>query len=152
MYIVFPVGSVIKKKKKKSVCQFRRRGFDPWIRKIYMISAKSLRFWRSLKEDPLEKEMATHTSILAWKIPWTENLVGYSLWVAKSWTWLSIHTWSYCLFPNNIWVSLPCYKDFPCSYIWKDSPDSREHTHVRLLRKAKIQVQQGECRHWDFKR
>ena len=25
-------------------------------------------------EDPLEKEMATHSSILAWKIPWTEEL------------------------------------------------------------------------------
>ena len=24
-------------------------------------------------EDPLEEEMATHTSILAWKIPWTEE-------------------------------------------------------------------------------
>ena len=24
-------------------------------------------------EDPLEKEMATHTSILAWKIPWMEE-------------------------------------------------------------------------------
>ena len=29
-------------------------------------------------EDPLEKEMATHSNILAWKIPWTESLVGYS--------------------------------------------------------------------------
>ena len=29
---------------------------------------------RSLgQEDPLEKEMATHSSILAWKIPWTEE-------------------------------------------------------------------------------
>ena len=27
-------------------------------------------------EDPLEKEMATHTSILAWKIPWTEEPSG----------------------------------------------------------------------------
>jgi len=27
----------------------------------------------------LEKEMATHSSILAWKIPWTEYTVGYSL-------------------------------------------------------------------------
>ena len=26
-------------------------------------------------EDPLEKEMATHSSTLAWKIPWTEDLV-----------------------------------------------------------------------------
>ena len=24
-------------------------------------------------EDPLEKEMVTHSSILAWKIPWTED-------------------------------------------------------------------------------
>ena len=27
-------------------------------------------------EDPLEKEMATHYSILAWKIPWTEEPDG----------------------------------------------------------------------------
>ena len=30
---------------------------------------------RSLgREDPLEKEMGTHSSILAWRIPWTEEL------------------------------------------------------------------------------
>ena len=28
------------------------------------------------REDPLEKEMATHSSILAWKIPWTEEPGG----------------------------------------------------------------------------
>ena len=27
-------------------------------------------------EDPLEKEMTTHTSILAWRIPWTEETGG----------------------------------------------------------------------------
>ena len=27
-------------------------------------------------EDPLEKEMATHSSILAWKVPWTEEPGG----------------------------------------------------------------------------
>ena len=32
---------------------------------------------RSLsQEDPLEKEMATHSNILAWKIPWTEEPHG----------------------------------------------------------------------------
>ena len=32
---------------------------------------------RSLgREDPLEKEMATHSSILAWRIPWTEEPGG----------------------------------------------------------------------------
>ena len=40
--------------KKKSA--YRRHGFDPWIKKI-----------------PLEKEMATQSSILAWEIPWTEE-------------------------------------------------------------------------------
>ena len=34
-------------------------------------------------EDLLEKEMATHFSILAWKIPWTESLLGYSPWGHK---------------------------------------------------------------------
>ena len=28
------------------------------------------------RQDPLEKEMATHSSILAWRIPWTEELGG----------------------------------------------------------------------------
>ena len=32
---------------------------------------------RSLgREDPLEKEMATHSSIFAWKLPWTEEPGG----------------------------------------------------------------------------
>ena len=34
-------------------------------------------------EDLLEKEMATHSSILAWEIPWTEEPIGYSPWVRK---------------------------------------------------------------------
>ena len=29
-------------------------------------------------EDPLEKGMATHSSILAWRISWREELAGYS--------------------------------------------------------------------------
>ena len=31
-------------------------------------------------EDPVEEGMATHSSILAWEIPWTESLGGYSPW------------------------------------------------------------------------
>ena len=42
------------------------------------------------QEDPLEKEMATHSSILAWKVPLTErSLAGYSPWGRKSRTQLS---------------------------------------------------------------
>ena len=32
------------------------------------------------QEDPLEEEMATHSSSLAWRIPWTEEPAGYSPW------------------------------------------------------------------------
>ena len=35
------------------------------------------------QEDPLEKKMATQSSILAWEIPWKRNLVGYSSWGRK---------------------------------------------------------------------
>ena len=35
-------------------------------------------------EDPLEKEMATHSSTLVWKIPWTEeHVAGYNPWGHK---------------------------------------------------------------------
>ena len=44
---------------KEPVCQcrrLRRHRFNPWVRKI-----------------PLEEEMATHSSILAWRTPWTQE-------------------------------------------------------------------------------
>ena len=37
----------------------KRLGFDPWVRKI-----------------PLQEEMAAHSSILTWEIPWTEEPGG----------------------------------------------------------------------------
>ena len=52
------------------------------------------------QEDPLEKRMTTHSSILSWRIPWTEEPGGW--WgrilssrvhelVAASWFWLPGH-------------------------------------------------------------
>ena len=35
------------------------------------------------REEPLEKGMATHSSILTWEIPWTEEPGGYSPWSHK---------------------------------------------------------------------
>ena len=52
----FPSGSVVKNLPGNAS---RRCGFDPWVRK-----------------SPLEKKMATHSNILAWKIPWTEEPDG----------------------------------------------------------------------------
>ena len=45
------------------------------------------------QKDTLEKEMATHSSILAWKIPWTEEPCRLqSIGLQNSWTWLSNYT------------------------------------------------------------
>ena len=46
------------------------------------------------REDPLEKEMITHSSILAWRIPWRRSLSTIVHGVAKSRTWLSDFTFT----------------------------------------------------------
>ena len=38
--------------------------------------SKPIPFQSLSQEDPLEKEMTTHSSILVWKIPWTEEPGG----------------------------------------------------------------------------
>ena len=64
---IFPGGSI----GKESTCQCRR----------YETLIPSLG-----QEDPLEEGMATHSSILAWRIPWTEEPGGLVHGVEKSWT------------------------------------------------------------------
>ena len=44
------------------------------------------------REDPLEEEMAAHSSILPWEIPWTEEPEGLQFVGSKSQTRLSVHT------------------------------------------------------------
>ena len=41
-----------------------------------MQETQEARVWSLGQEDPLEEEMTTHSSILAWKIPWTEDSGG----------------------------------------------------------------------------
>ena len=41
------------------------------------------------QEDPLEKEISTHSSILSWEIPWTEEPGGLVHGITKSQTQLS---------------------------------------------------------------
>ena len=44
---------------------------------------------------PLEREMATHSSILAWEIPWTEDPGRLqSTGLQKNWTRLSMHVYA----------------------------------------------------------
>jgi len=61
------------------------------------------RLWSLGQEDPLEKGLATHSSILTWKISWTEEPVGLqSMRVAKGWPRLSTHTQEDCYI--QVWV------------------------------------------------
>ena len=60
----------------------------PWWLRVKQETMQETRA-RSLGwEDPLEKEMATYSSILAWRMPWTEE-PGRLHGVTKSSTWLS---------------------------------------------------------------
>ena len=47
--------------------------------------------WSPGQEDPLEEDMATHSSILAWRVPWTEEPSATVRRVTKSWT--HMHAW-----------------------------------------------------------
>ena len=60
-------------------------------------------------EDLLEKEMATHSSILAQKIPWTEQPVGLQTMGSKRvrQTRLSFHFLSFCVTPWTIAHQIP---------------------------------------------
>ena len=48
-----------------------------------MTEQQQLRVQSLDQEDPLEEEMATHSSILAWKILWMGSLASYSPWGFK---------------------------------------------------------------------
>ena len=59
------------------------------------------------QKDPLEKEMATHSSTLAWKTPWMEESGGLqSMGVTKSWTWLSDFTFTYNIYILNVFIDI----------------------------------------------
>ena len=66
VYMGFPGG-------KESACKCRRHRrhhrFDPWM------EGSTRKLWR---EDLLEEGIATHSNILAWRIPWREDLGRYS--------------------------------------------------------------------------
>ena len=51
---------------------------------------QEMQVWSLSWKDPLEEEMVTHSHILAWEIPWTEDLGRLqSTGLRKRWTWLS---------------------------------------------------------------
>ena len=62
----------------------------------YLPAVQETRVWSLGWEDPLEKEMATHSSILAWKISWTEEPGGLWSMGLQSRAWLTyLSVWYY---------------------------------------------------------
>ena len=48
-----------------------------WVKILAsMQETQEMEVWSLSQDDPLEEEMTTHSSILAWKIPWTEEPCG----------------------------------------------------------------------------
>ena len=73
------------------------------------------------QEDPLEKEMATHTSILAWKIPWaggTWQVTAHR--VAKSQAWPNNWTTSWAQRSGNHEVI--CMAIISTKYLYPNNP------------------------------
>ena len=58
-----------------SISQFNKLFLKPlMVQRVKRLSAMQETWVQSLgREDPLEKEMATHSRTIAWKIPWTEE-------------------------------------------------------------------------------
>ena len=62
---------------------------------LAMQETQEKQVWSLCQADPLEEKMATHSSILAWRIPWTEETGWLQSTVLQSGTqlnWLSMNT------------------------------------------------------------
>ena len=85
------------------------------------------------QEDPLEKEMATHSSILAWKIPWMEKPGGLqstgSLTIGHDWTtiiyFFYLKDYKISLVAQWLRICLPMQETQVQSPVWEDPRATR---------------------------
>ena len=77
----------------------------------HLPTLRETRVWALGREDPLEKEMATHSSTLAWKIPWIEEPGRLQSMGSQSRTRLSdftsLHFMQYCSLQHQTLLPLP---------------------------------------------
>ena len=128
----FPVGSA----GKESACnamdllQYRsckRCGFDSWVGKI-----------------PLEKEMATHSRILAWKSPWTEKSSRLQSIELRSWTWLNTHAISLANIPA---YCFRCFHHVPAVFVPPQNKQSSLYLWEYILY-SQVSISYPNCS-WD---
>ena len=118
--------------------------FPKWLSGWYRICLPSRRhmFDRWVRKDPLEKEMAAHSSILVWEIPWTEEPGAYSPWnrrVRHAWetecstTYIMADPW--CHVVSSSPELSPCFTETLCPLISNSSlsPDNGNHKAIEQM-------------------
>ena len=87
------------------------------------------------QEDALEEGMATHSSILSWRIPWTEEPGGYSPWGCKDSDMTErlthTHTHTHTHIPNNGFPGGAVVKNLPAN-----AGDARDRGSIPGLEKS----------------
>ena len=83
------------------------------------------------QEDPLEKEMATHSSILAWKIPWTEETgklqsmgsqrVGHDWVTSLSLCYTRVYKTKFSYYYENNWIFVGMWDSNNATCTWMKS-------------------------------
>ena len=96
-------------------------------------AVQETQIWSLGREDPLEKEMATHYSILAWKIHRQRSLVGYSPWGHND---LDTTEWVTLPYNGKTFVSA-----FTSHFTWLHEKNARTciNTSDFLCEKSKLQ-------------
>ena len=87
-----------------------------------------IQVWSLGQEDPLEKEMAPHSSILAWRIPWTEEPGGLQSMELQrvGHNWVTSLSLSFSFITTIIPLTLVSSNCFDCSPILR----AREHLYL----------------------
>ena len=77
-----------------------------WLNdKELCLPIQEIQVWSLGQKDPLEKEVATHSSILAWKVPWTEEPGGPQS--------MGLHNWAASQKQHILWCYVICSKCCP---------------------------------------
>ena len=98
-----------------------------WRIHLPMQETQEMQLWSLGQEDPPEKEMATHSRILAWRIPWTEKPGGlqYKGLQRVGYDWATEH--NFCEVIQGAWpgspVGLHHFKS-PCTTVFSDPWDA----------------------------
>ena len=109
-----------------------------------LLAIQVTRVWFLSWEDPLEKEMATHSSILAWRIPWTEEPGGLqsmgSQRIRHNWA-TNTHTHTHTQKRQRPWTAKAILRKKKQTYVYQGMRARRDklgdwdwHIHITIYK------------------